>query len=161
MAYVNNIIPANTQTPITADGDYVFFNTEKTLINITILASDGTTLVEKHPMEIVSVLTLSSGQIMVADSDVYFISLGGSVVPAPDPTKLDVSVYNTDKPTFAVKTEVTTSLATKLDKTALNTDQTTLLTKVNAALSAVSTAADFDTAKTALAALLPLTRTNV
>jgi hypothetical protein len=162
MTFVNNIIPSNTSTPISADGDYLFFNTEKTLMNVTIYKADGITIEEKHPMDIVLVLTLTAGQIMKADSDIYFVSLGGSsVVPGSDPTKLDVSVYNTDKPTFALKTEVTTSLGAKLDKTGLNADQTALLTKLNAALTAVSTAADFDAAKTELAALLPLTRTDV
>ena len=161
MTYVNNIIPANTSTPISADGDYVFFNTERSLMNVTIFKADGVTVEERHPMDSVAVLTLYSGQIMKADSDVYFISLGGSVVPGSDSTKLDVSVYNTDKPTFAVKTEVATSLTDKLDKSTLNTDQTALLGKINAALTSVSTASDFDTAKTALSALIPITRTNV
>ena len=133
MTYINNLIPKNTKTTISADGDYIFFNKERTLINVIVYDTDGVKVLEKHPVENLVVLNLKATNIVESDSDIYLVSLaGGSSVPAPD--------------------------ATKLDKTVYNTDQDSLVVKINAVFTAIKTAADFDAAKVAISTI---TRTEV
>lgn len=133
MAYVNNLIPKGTITPIASDGDFVFFSKERFIVTVEVLDTDEVTVVVNHPLETVSILNLANGQFIKADSDIYMVSLsGGTVVPTPDPTKLDKTLYNTD--------------------------QGTLVTEINAVFNAIKTAADFDEAKTAITAI---TRTDV
>lgn len=133
MAYVNNLIPKGTIAPVAADGDFVFFSKERFIVTVEVLDTDEETVVENHPLETVAILNLASGQFIKADSDVYMVSLsGGSVVPSPDPTKLDKTLYNTD--------------------------QGTLVTKINTVFAAIKAAADFDAAKTAITSI---TRTDV